>query len=179
MFLEHFKITGQATGQIFILGALGYFLVKKNMLSASGLEALSRLVIQVIFPAMIFTQLLKNFSFSLYPDWWIFPLTSFVITLSGSIVGFILLKLTKLKNNKLQFLSLVGFQNSGYLPSYGLVSVKKHLWNEELLFEARGDGFDVISPTGGRGSFGHLEGWGRGRFGGGAVLYFLCLGGNA
>ena len=116
MFLEHFKITGQATGQIFILGALGYFLVKKNMLSASGLEALSRLVIQVIFPAMIFTQLLKNFSFSLYPDWWIFPLTSFVITFSGFLVGFVLLKLMRLKNNKLQFLSLVGFQNSGYLP---------------------------------------------------------------
>jgi len=73
----------------------------------------------------------------------------------------------------------VVLQNSGYLPSYGLASAKKHPWNEELLFEARGDGLDVISPTGGRGSLGHLEGWGRGRFGGGAALYFLRSGGNA
>ncbi|PIQ91241.1 MAG: hypothetical protein COV71_00400 [Candidatus Omnitrophica bacterium CG11_big_fil_rev_8_21_14_0_20_41_12] len=116
MFLEHFKITGLAMAQIFILGALGYVLVKKNILSHPGLDALSRLVIQIVFPALIFTQLLQNFSFSLFPNWWIFPLTSFLITTAGLTVGFCLLKLIKLKDNKLQFLSLVGFQNSGYLP---------------------------------------------------------------
>lgn len=116
MFLEHFKITGLAMAQIFILGALGYVLVKKNILSHAGLDALSRLVIQIVFPALIFTQLLQNFSFSLFPNWWIFPLSSFLITASGLAVGFCLLKLIKLKKHKLQFLSLVGFQNSGYLP---------------------------------------------------------------
>lgn len=116
MFLEHFKITSLAMAQIFILGVLGYYLVKKNILSHSGLEALSRLVIQIIFPALIITQLLANFSFSLYPNWWIFPLISLAITLASLVLGVILLKLAKLKNNKLQFLSLVSFQNSGYLP---------------------------------------------------------------
>jgi len=116
MFLEHFKITGVAMAQIFILGALGYILVRKNILSSAGLDALSRLVIQIIFPALIFTQLLKNFSFSLYPNWWIFPLASLAITAAGLIVGLFLLKLIKLKTHRLQFLSLVGFQNSGYLP---------------------------------------------------------------
>jgi hypothetical protein len=116
VFLEHFKITSLAMAQIFILGVLGYYLVKKNMLSHSGLEALSRLVIQIIFPALIITQLLANFSFSLYPNWWIFPLISLAITLVSLVLGVILLKLVKLKNNKLQFLSLVSFQNSGYLP---------------------------------------------------------------
>jgi len=116
VFLEHFKITGLAMAQIFILGALGYILVRKNMLSHSGLDALSRLVIQIIFPAMIFTQLLQNFSFSLYPNWWIFPLVSLVITAAGLTVGLLLLKVIKLKTHRLQFLSLVGFQNSGYLP---------------------------------------------------------------
>jgi len=116
MFLEHFKITGLAMAQIFILGALGYILVRKDKLSQAGLDALSQLVIRIIFPAMIFTQLLQNFSFSLYPHWWIFPLVSLVITACGLLAGFFLLKLIKLKNHKLQFLSLVGFQNSGYLP---------------------------------------------------------------
>ncbi|MDO8488992.1 MAG: AEC family transporter [Candidatus Omnitrophota bacterium] len=123
MFLEHFKITGFAMAQIFILGALGYILVKKNMLSHSGLDALSRLVIQIIFPAMIFTQLIQNFSFSLYPNWWIFPLVSLIITVCGLLVGLFLLKLIKLKNHKLQFLSLVGFQNSGYLPLAMVASI--------------------------------------------------------
>jgi len=116
MFLENFKITGLAMSQIFILGALGYILVKKSMLSHEGLNALSHLMIQVIFPALILSQMLKNFSFSLYPRWWIFPLLSLVITIAGLIVGWLLLKLFKVKTHRLQFLSLVAFQNSGYLP---------------------------------------------------------------
>ena len=116
MFLEHFKITSLAMGQIFILGALGFFLVKKNLLLPAGLDALSRLVIQIIFPAFIFTQMLENFSFSLYPNWWIFPLISLAITLLGLSVGWLLLKIARIKTHKLQFLSLVSFQNSGYLP---------------------------------------------------------------
>ncbi|MCG2713836.1 MAG: AEC family transporter [Candidatus Omnitrophica bacterium] len=116
MFLEHFKITGLAISQIFILAALGFFLVKKTLLSSAGLDALSRLVIQVIFPALIFTQMLQNFSFNLYPNWWIFPLISLAITALGLIVGVLLLKFLRLKTGRLQFLSLVGFQNSGYLP---------------------------------------------------------------
>ena len=116
MFLEHFKITTLAMAQIFILGALGYILVKKNILSHTGLDALSRLVIQIVFPALIITQLLHNFSFTLYPNWWIFPVISILITAVSLALGILLLKFIKLKNNKLQFLSLVGFQNSGYLP---------------------------------------------------------------
>jgi len=116
MFLEQFKITGLAMVQIFILGSLGYILVKKNILSQEGLDALSRLVIQIIFPALILAQMLKNFSFNLYSNWWIFPLVSITITVIGLIVGWTLLKLSGLKTDKLQFLSLVAFQNSGYLP---------------------------------------------------------------
>ncbi len=116
MFLAYFKITSLAMAQIFFLGGLGYIFVKKDILSHVGLDALSRLVIQVIFPALIFTQMLQNFSFNLYPNWWIFPLISLIITISGFIVGWLLLKLFRLKTHKLQFLSLVGFQNSGYLP---------------------------------------------------------------
>ena len=41
---------------------------------------------------------------------------SLAITVTGLIVGWGLLKLSGLKTDKLQFLSLVGFQNSGYLP---------------------------------------------------------------
>jgi predicted permease len=116
MFLEQFKITGLAMAQIFILGGLGYVLVNKKMLSHEGLDALSRLVIQIIFPALIFAQMLKNFKFNLYPNWWIFPLVSLVITVAGLILGWLLLKFLRLKTHKLQFLSLVAFQNSGYLP---------------------------------------------------------------
>lgn len=116
MFLESFKISGLAVCEIFLLGAIGYFLVKKNILGTEGLNALSRLVIEITLPIMIFCQLVKGFSFEMYPNWWIFPLISIAITILGLVIGGIFSGLIKGTQHKLQFLSLITFQNSGYLP---------------------------------------------------------------
>ena len=83
MFFESFKITGLAMAQIFVLGALGYLLMKKEILGQQGLSALSRLVVEVTLPILIFCQLLKDFRFGLYPNWWVFPILSIIITISG------------------------------------------------------------------------------------------------
>jgi len=116
MFLEHFKVTGIAVAQIFILAALGFFLIKRKFLSEAGLDALSQLVMDVTLPVLIFCQLMQEFSFNLYPDWWIFPLISVAITIAGLLIGVLFSFFVKGEQNKLQFISLVGFQNSGYLP---------------------------------------------------------------
>ena len=116
VFAESFKMTVLAVSQIFILAAVGYILVRKNILGEEGLRSLSHLVITVVFPCLIVSQLLKNFSFSLYPKWWIFPLASAIITAAGLAVAGIFLRLIKEPKSKIQFLSLVAFQNSGYLP---------------------------------------------------------------
>jgi len=116
MFLESFKITGLAVTQIFLLGAIGYFLLKRNILSQEGLNSLSRLVIEITLPIWIFCQLVKDFSFTLYPDWWILPLVSIAITAIGLVVGAVFTGFMRGAQHKLQFLSLVTFQNSGYLP---------------------------------------------------------------
>ncbi len=78
MFLQSFKITGLAVTQIFLLGAMGYLLTRKNILGEAGLDILSRLVVEVTLPLMIFSQLVKDFRFSLYPNWWIFFLLSLI-----------------------------------------------------------------------------------------------------
>lgn len=116
MFLESFKITGSAVMQIFLLGAIGYFLIKKNILGAEGLNALSRLVIDITLPILIFCQLVKDFSFTLYPNWWVFPLLSIAITIAGLAAGFLFTGFIGGQQHKFQFLSLAAFQNSGYLP---------------------------------------------------------------
>jgi hypothetical protein len=114
--MEHFKITGIAVFQIFLLASAGFFLVRKRFLSGQGLDDLGRLVMDLTLPVLIFCQLISDFSFDLYPNWWIFPLISIGITLLGLLVGFLFLGFVKGEQEKLQFLSLVGFQNSGYLP---------------------------------------------------------------
>lgn len=116
MFMPSLKIAGSAVAQIFILGAMGYFLVKKNVITSEGLDCLSRIVMDITLPLMIFCQLVKDFNFNLYPDWWVFPLLSIAITLGGIVVGAVFAGLFKGQQHKLQFLSLAAFQNSGYLP---------------------------------------------------------------
>lgn len=116
MFLDSAGLVSIAVGQIFILAAIGYFLVKRNILTREGMDLLSHLVIGVTLPAMIFSKLIKGFKFNLDPAWWSFPLISFAITLLGLLVGGLFVKFIKQDEAKKQFLSLVAFQNSGYLP---------------------------------------------------------------
>ena len=116
MFWKSFGLVSHGVGQIFFLGAIGYFLVRREFLNRQGMDILSRLVIYVTLPAMIFSQLIRGFNFSLQPAWWIFPAASFVITFLGLLVGGVFVSLIKQDEAKRQFLSLVAFQNSGYLP---------------------------------------------------------------
>lgn len=112
-----FKITTAAIFQIFLLGLCGFVLTKKNIISQDNLKFLSRLVIFLFFSCFIFVKLIENFNFCLYPNWWIFPLISFVVTLLGFLTGLLFLRIDKNLNKfKNEFLSLVTFQNSGYLP---------------------------------------------------------------
>jgi len=116
MFIESFRMTFGAVTQIFILGAFGFVLVRKGIINQEGLSTISRLVVEVIFPILIFSRLVKNFSFQAYPHWWMMPLLSMAIMLVGFIIGGIFLAFIKGNTARHQFLSLIAFQNSGYLP---------------------------------------------------------------
>lgn len=116
MLLGSFNVTISAVFQIFLLGGFGYFLVKKELLGHEGLKALSRLTIDVTLPVLIFCQLIKDFRFDIYPDWWLYPVLSIAITVFGLAVGSLFVGFIKGEPQKMQFLSLVAFQNSGYLP---------------------------------------------------------------
>jgi len=70
----------------------------------------------------------------------------------------------------------VTVQNDGYLSTAGMPSAKKLPWNEPVSVEFRGEGVDVVGG-GARRELGHLEGWGRGLYGG-ASLFFQRSRGN-
>lgn len=116
MFITSFKITSFAVAEIFLVAAIGYFLVKRQILSHQGLDALSRLVIEITLPLMIFSKLIRDFKFDLYPNWWIFPLISIGVTSFGLLSGLLFSLFFKEQDKRAQFISLSGFQNSGYLP---------------------------------------------------------------
>ena len=89
MFLETIKTTFIGVGQGFILGVIGYILVKRGFLGKEGLTALSRLTLDIFLPLLILTRLLRDFSFQAYAVWWKLPLLSIAITLAGLAAGYV------------------------------------------------------------------------------------------
>ena len=110
------NITLSAILQIFILGFIGFIVMKIKIITDEGLEMLSSLVINIILPFFIFTHLLEEFSFNSFPDWWAYQVIALLVSLAGFILGFIIVKFNKSIPAKREFVSLVTFQNSGYLP---------------------------------------------------------------
>lgn len=111
-----FETTFQAMLQVFILGAIGYALVKTKFLKTEGLELLSGLVINIILPAFNFSQIIAHFQPERFSNWWVFPLLGFGMTLGGFFLASTVLLVTPGFKSKREFKALVAFQNSGYMP---------------------------------------------------------------
>ncbi len=116
MLAESFKITGLAVGQIVLLLMTGFILRKKSVIDDCALNSLSRLVVTITLPCLIFYQLITQFTFTKYALWWHFPLLSIGITAAGLVAGLSCVGFFKGADRRIQFVSLIAFQNSGYLP---------------------------------------------------------------
>jgi len=116
-FFASLKSTTTAILQIALLGLCGYYAVKMKAVLIEHLQFLSKLVINFLLPCFIFIELVENFTFSIFTNWWIFPLLSICITLLGVCIALFLITLDKSLNRyRHEFVSLIAFQNSGYLP---------------------------------------------------------------
>jgi malate permease and related proteins len=116
MLLTYSRSIAEAMLQIFFLGAIGFILVRKKVISSEGVTGLTKLLIEVVFPALIFWQIVTKFEFRQFPRWWMISLLSMGITALGIGIGYIFGYSIKDKQEKREFMCLVGFQNSGYLP---------------------------------------------------------------
>ena len=115
--------------QVFVLGLVGFILIKKRILSSAGLNGLTDFFIVLVFPALIFSQIVGNFDFKAVGYWWLFPLLSLGVSALGLLAGYGFGFSLKDAQVRREFIALSGFQNSGYLP---LVLLKGILPAEQL-----------------------------------------------
>lgn len=104
-----------AITQIFAMGAIGFWLVKRRVVNDAGLKMLSFISINVAFPMFIFYQILKHFNPAETPLWWSFPLINVVLIAVGLTVAattFYVMR-TKIKDEVLAVSSL---HNAGFIP---------------------------------------------------------------
>ncbi len=104
-----------ASLKILLISLAGYIAAKKGILDRAVLSSLSRLLVNLFLPAFIFYHTVSGVSVDELSNWWAFPLIAVGIFVLSGIVGIIAAALLKVKSKR-EFLSVLLFQNCGYMP---------------------------------------------------------------
>jgi len=102
--------------KLIILIGLGFFLQRRKILNQENIDFLATFLINITLPSLIFVNLIENFTFENNPPLFLFLGLSLIIFLTGVFWGSILVFLTKEKILSKEVISLISFQNCGYLP---------------------------------------------------------------
>jgi predicted permease len=116
MFEANFQTILTAPLRMFLMGAVGYYLIKRRIIPEHILNVLNDLLVYLFLPCLILHDFFEKFTFIAYGNWWVFPLLGIAVSMAGLLVGHLFSFLLKNKEKKSQFLSLCAFQNSGYIP---------------------------------------------------------------
>ncbi|MCP4900496.1 MAG: permease [bacterium] len=102
-----------AVFEIFIVIFAAGILVRRNVLKASHIEALSSATVVIFLPCLIFSNVLTNLDPVALPFWWVIPLVAILMTTVGLLLG--ALGFIRELDRKRDMLPLASMQNAGYL----------------------------------------------------------------
>jgi malate permease and related proteins len=105
-----------AIGQVFVLGLFGFYIIRLGVLGRCCLRTISNLVVDVTLPCFIFTNTLSHFSLVRGESWYVFPASCLFIFVMAAGMALMYTKADPRVGEKREFISLVTFQNSGFLP---------------------------------------------------------------
>ena len=115
MFTLSFQTTSIAIAQIFMMGAVGYAIVRRGIMNEDGLKLLSFLSVNILFPLFIFYRIIHHFNPSDMPFWWGYPLINIGVVLAGLAVALFIYAIQR-KTPKDEFLVSCALHNAGYIP---------------------------------------------------------------
>lgn len=101
--------------EIFIMGLCGFVLIRREILPKETSRVISKLVMELTLPFMIFSKIVTQFQFDKFKFWWLLPLIALGMIFIGFIIGKIFSTTVRI-SIKREFISLCAYQNSGYLP---------------------------------------------------------------
>lgn len=102
--------------QVFIVGIVGYVIIAGFGKGTAYLDFLSKLLVRIALPCLVFSSLVSNFEPGKIELWWVFPLLAVSINVFGVLVsgGYVLID--RSVKNRGEFMALAAFQNGMFLP---------------------------------------------------------------
>ena len=91
-----------------VLIALGFYLKRSDKIKQAAEKGIAELTIDIAFPALIFTNIVKDFNLNMLKKYLVMPLSSFIITLSSIIIIILITRLLnypKKERNELAFVT--------------------------------------------------------------------------
>ena len=110
-----FNIVFQSVLALIGIGVIGFWILRRGIVSEQVIGVLSRLAIDIALPCMIFSGIMRNFDPSALPYWWLLPLWG----LSFAAVALVLTLITmwvSQRSTRSEFALSLFFQNALFLP---------------------------------------------------------------
>ena len=101
---------------MFLVMALGWFSRWKGYLSENIGQTMSRLLVDLVFPALVFTQMLKTVNLQVMREGWYIPFLGIGIMVVAEIVALLIIPFFSGKDKKNTAIFLTAMPNWIYLP---------------------------------------------------------------
>ncbi|MBN1586015.1 MAG: AEC family transporter [Candidatus Omnitrophica bacterium] len=111
-------VTLKALLGLFLLCLLGYLGRRREIIGKEGVSVLTKLVIGLTLPAMIFHGFGLHFSGEMMRGWWLLPLVGAAIFAFNALFGWLILLTDRSMApwQRRQFMAMSIFHNAGYMP---------------------------------------------------------------
>ena len=122
----------QALLPIFAIIVFAGFLVRRQIINKTQIDALSRLTVIVLLPALVFSHTLQYFDPHQLSYWWLMPLLGITLSLLGLLLAYIVFLPRPLAFKNL--MAVASMQNAGYLVlPIGKILYPEHFTEFSLL----------------------------------------------
>lgn len=116
MFFDMMAISFHGIMEVLVIGIAGFLVMSGIKGGEEAMNFLTRLVIRVTLPCLVFTTFVTRFEPGKIEYWWAFPLLAVVINILGVTVARGYVALDRSIKYPGDFMALVGFQNGVFLP---------------------------------------------------------------
>ena len=113
--MDFFLTTFESVAILLGVGVLGFILIKRHILPEKALQAISPLALEIALPALVFSNIITQFSPQENPDWWQLPLWWLAFT--ALTAGFTAISaFTSKKETRREFALSLFYQNGIFFP---------------------------------------------------------------